>query len=317
MSNNITIVPYSEKWEKYFLEEKKLIKDILKDNLVDIHHVGSTAVLGLSSKEKIDILLIVKNPLLAIEPLKKLDYEYRGEWNIPFKYGMRKRIGRSINMHMCIEDHLDIEPILLFRDFLRKNTYIKQAYETLKIKLASLKDSKEKKDNPIFTQYTLGKYNFICDVLYNKIGFNGKRFVYAAHYSEWEAVRNFRNQYFFDDMGIKDPYTWTFNHNDHKHFILYKGIDIIGYAHVQLWPENRAALRIVVIDQNYQKQGYGKELMGLTERWLKENNYCMLHIASSPNALAFYKHMQYQEIPFNDPDGYPVDPEDIEIGKRL
>lgn len=32
---------------------------------------------------------------------------------------------------------------------------------------------------------------------------------------------------------------------------------MIGYAHIQLWPNHRAALRIIVIDESYRNHGLG------------------------------------------------------------
>ena len=107
------------------------------------------------------------------------------------------------------------------------------------------------------------------------------------------------------------------DHKDHKHLILYKGVDIVGYAHVQLWPENRAVLRIIVIDEKEQGKGYGKEFISLIEKWLKLEGYKSIHTESSPSALKFYQAINYIEMPFNDPDGYESGPDDIAMGKPL
>ena len=39
---------------------------------------------------------------------------------------------------------------------------------------------------------------------------------------------------------------WTFQHDEHVHFVLYQDADNIGYAHAQLWPNHKVALRIIV-----------------------------------------------------------------------
>jgi hypothetical protein len=49
----------------------------------------------------------------------------------------------------------------------------------------------------------------------------------------------FDKNIFFDKVPTADPYTWTFDHPDHIHFVLYQGSEIIGYAHLQLWPEQK------------------------------------------------------------------------------
>ena len=124
-------------------------------------------------------------------------------------------------------------------------------------------------------------------------------------------------KYFFEPNGIKDPYIWTFNHQNHKHFVLYKGIDIIGYAHIQLWLEYRAAIRIIVIDDKYRRNGYGKEFMILIEKYLTLQGYKSIHIESSAEATNFYKSISYIEMPFNDPDNYESSPKDTALGKIL
>ncbi|MCW5583426.1 MAG: GNAT family N-acetyltransferase [Gammaproteobacteria bacterium] len=118
-------------------------------------------------------------------------------------------------------------------------------------------------------------------------------------------------------MPIDDPYTWTFNQKEYIHFVLYKGIKIIGYAHIQLWPENRAALRIIVIDETYRNNGYGSEFLKCCECWLSHQNTNQLLVQSSPTAYPFYCKNNYIEMPFNDPDGHEADPQDIEVGKNL
>ena len=55
----IEIVPYDENWKQLYKREKIILKNIFAENAVGIHHIGSTAVPGLSAKPIIDIL----NPL--------------------------------------------------------------------------------------------------------------------------------------------------------------------------------------------------------------------------------------------------------------
>ncbi len=41
------ITPYNDQWPSMFLAEKRLIADVFGSDLIEIHHVGSTAVVGL------------------------------------------------------------------------------------------------------------------------------------------------------------------------------------------------------------------------------------------------------------------------------
>jgi ribosomal protein S18 acetylase RimI-like enzyme len=132
---------------------------------------------------------------------------------------------------------------------MRSHEEDRQAYGKLKENLAL------KYPNDIMS-YCLGKEAFIAEID-TKAGWNGLRIVKALTEREWAAVRRVRQEFFFDDLNILDPYTWTFTHQGHIHFVLYKGAAIIGYVHLQLWPDERAALRIIGIDEAYRNNGIG------------------------------------------------------------
>ncbi|MBS0272313.1 MAG: GNAT family N-acetyltransferase [Proteobacteria bacterium] len=312
----IEVVSYNPDWPKLFEAESAQIKQALGDTCIAVHHVGSTAVPGLCAKPKIDIILVVKSMTHVIQSLEKIEYEYRGEFNIPFHLGFRKRPPlTNVNLHVFEEGNPEIELNLLFRDYLRTHPEALKEYATLKLKLLEQSASHEILQGP-FKGYTLGKDGFIKKTL-DQVGFKGLCVRFCTHYDEWEAARHFRNKYFFDKIPIADPYTWTFDHKDHVHFVLYQGTQIVGYAHIQLWPEQRTALRIIVIDEPFRSQGLGGHFLTLCERWLKEKGHKILQTQSSPEAYRFYKKQGYIEIPFNDPDGYESDPQDIDMGKIL
>ena len=41
------------------LETKKLLKEVLGDRIIEIHHIGSTSIEGLKAKPVIDILVVI------------------------------------------------------------------------------------------------------------------------------------------------------------------------------------------------------------------------------------------------------------------
>ena len=143
------------------------------------------------------------------------------------------------------------------------------------------------------------------------------RIVICTNQDEWAAAKKFRQIYFFDKVPIKDPYEWTFNHKDHVHFMLYNDTNMVGYAHIQLWPKSRATIRIIVVDKKEQNQGFGKQFLAWIETWLKTKNYRSVQTQSSPEVVAFYNKQGYTKMPFNDPDGFDEDPRDTPMGKQL
>ena len=313
MTDIVKVVPYNPEWPHLFDTEAKLIKEVLGDNCVAIHHIGSTAVPGLSAKPIIDIIPVVKDILQVdqvIPAMENLGYESKGEFGMPFRrYFQKGSKNRTHNVHVYEQGTPDIDRYLKFRDWMRTHPNDREAYGALKTELAL------KFPNDIL-RYCIGKDAYVAEID-TKTGFDGLRIVKALTDREWEATRQLRQKYFFDRLPINDPYTWTFNHSEHVHFILYKGAKIIGYAHIQLWQEFRAALRIIVIDEPYRNKGIGSQFLKLCERWLSQQNIKTLLIQSSPDAYQFYCNNGYINMPFNDPDSHETDPRDIEIGKNL
>lgn len=262
-------------------------------------------------------MILVVDDLASIDSsLMSLGYVFKGEYNIPCKKMFDKKGTYDVHLHVFEEGHPEIALNLCFRDYLRTHPERRDAYAALKEELAAQTDSFTKKEGKTFTNYTHAKHGFIQETL-KLAGFTSFRMVFCAHDAEWEAVHYFRNHYFFEPNQIDDPYRWTFDHPDHRHFMLYQGIEIVGYAHLQLWPEQRSALRMIVVDEKKRGQGIGKSALSFIENWLRLHGYHTIHTESSPAALTFYEQLGYKPMAFHDPDGYESSPEDIPLGKVL
>lgn len=61
----VKVVPHSHLWETAYKTEEQMLRNILKDILEDIYHIGSTAVKDLSAKPIIDIMPVVTNIVLV------------------------------------------------------------------------------------------------------------------------------------------------------------------------------------------------------------------------------------------------------------
>lgn len=134
---------------------------------------------------------------------------------------------------------------------------------------------------------------------------------------EKKEALDFRQKHFFDRLGLQDPYAWALDQKDHLHWLLYENGKVIGYAHVQLWPNYRAALRIIVIDESVRGRGMGTYLMSFCEQALKQQGIIVLQTEASSNAYPFYTKLGYTEMPFNNPDGESTHPDDRPMGKFL
>jgi len=312
----IEVVPYNPDWTKYYEQEASKIKDALGKNCLAVHHVGSTSVQGLSAKPKIDIIAEVRDLSFEINQLEELGYTYRGGFNIPLRktFTLRKE-GVQVNLHVFEEGDPEIEMNLLFRDYLRANKDAREEYEAIKYKLLE-EESSHIVNNSMYTGYTLGKNDFIQKII-KKTGFDGYRFLLCVQSAELEKAKYLRQKYFFGLHNIEDPYIWTFNHDDHKHFVLYKGVEIVSYAHVQLFGNNKALIRIIVTDEAYRCTGAGSKLLCLIEKYLRQENYKSIHAESRQSSLKFYLNNGYSEMEFNDPNIGETDPSYIKLGKLL
>lgn len=261
----IEFTEYNPDWPNKYKSESQRLKKALNDNLVSINHVGSTSVPGLSAKPKIDIIIEVEDLKFDHALLENLKYVYKGGFNLPLRKTFTYRSPNlNVNLHIFEKDDPEVELNLLFRDYLRTYDKDRDEYAKLKYELLSDKTSHEKGDG-LIRNYTPRKNNFIQSIL-KKTGFNQLRLATCLHDTDIEAIKNYRNNHFSSSI---DPHPNCFHHKDHKHFILYKGTDIIGYAHIQLLPEEKAILHFMIVDD----ESYKSKFMKLIEKWAKLESY--------------------------------------------
>ena len=141
MPQHIIVVDYDPAWEQAYQAEEQLIREILKENCVQIHHIGSTSVPGLAAKPIIDILVSVRSlegTDGAAEAFGEAGYEYLGEFGIPGRRYLRKGGDeRTHQIHIFAEsDRENLDRHLAFRDFLRTHEKEREAYGALKKDLA-------------------------------------------------------------------------------------------------------------------------------------------------------------------------------------
>ncbi|NHJ84923.1 MAG: GrpB family protein [Asgard group archaeon] len=142
--NEIIIEEYNPEWVVIYAQEAKMIKEILKNRLIDIQHIGSTAIPEIAAKPVIDMMIGLKsleNAPECIELLVKNGYCYiqRHEAIIPDRRFLRKPSEglRKFHIHMVEYDGRLWREYISFRDYLRENDNIREEYEQLKKELAA------------------------------------------------------------------------------------------------------------------------------------------------------------------------------------
>lgn len=137
----IIVTEYDEGWISLFEAEEKKIREVFQDELVDIHHIGSTSVPNMKAKPIIDIMPVVKDIEqvdLYSEAMIELGYEPLGEFGIQGRRYFRKgKENRTHHIHIFQENNLSaIERHLAVRDYLRSHKEKATEYGELKAKLA-------------------------------------------------------------------------------------------------------------------------------------------------------------------------------------
>ncbi len=141
MVRKVRVVPYDSKWKTKFQEEAIVIQAILCDELVEIHHIGSTSIPGISAKPVIDILPVVKDieRVDAYNPqFIKAGYEPKGEFGLPGRRYFSKGLDgeRTHHIHAYQLGNPEIERHLAFRDYMISHSDDALAYSILKERLA-------------------------------------------------------------------------------------------------------------------------------------------------------------------------------------
>ncbi|MBP0029241.1 GrpB family protein [Roseofilum sp. Guam] len=138
----VEVIPHDHQWQQMFELEAQEITKVLGENLVAIHHMGSTAIPNIYAKPIIDLLGEVKDMDKVDRynaQIELLGYEAMGEFGIPDRRYFRKRNLEGIRTH-----HLHLFPVgseqvnrhLAFRDYLIAHPQIAQQYSDLKRQLA-------------------------------------------------------------------------------------------------------------------------------------------------------------------------------------
>ena len=140
MSMHVRVVPYTSAWITRYQEEAARLRQVFGEELVEIHHIGSTSVPGLRAKPVIDIMPVVRE-ITRVDGLddamRALGYEALGEFGIPGRRYFRKGgFDRTHNVHVFQHGSEHIERHLAVPAYLRAHPDVAAEYGRLKAELA-------------------------------------------------------------------------------------------------------------------------------------------------------------------------------------
>lgn len=165
--NVVELVEHANNWKELFREEKDLLNSLLGEHVVDIQHIGSTAIDGIAAKPLLDILVGVK----SMDDVQKFDKHKLKEANI-YHLGRVQIEGKEVfakfsNLESLTKTHvLHVveyggdwwQKHIFFRDYLNGHPEVSNQYEGLKKELATAYPTNER-------SYTDGKKKFVDEIL--------------------------------------------------------------------------------------------------------------------------------------------------------
>lgn len=160
----VVLKRHHKEWRRAFEAEKTNLRKLLGDVIVDIQHIGSTAIPNLSAKPLIDMLIAARSPSQVgiLRPiLERNGYTYSengpdDEARRLFVKGPEER--RTHHLHITECGSPVWKRYIAFRDYLLSHPEDVRAYESLKQELA-------RKHAGLREPYTKGKSVFIAGVL--------------------------------------------------------------------------------------------------------------------------------------------------------
>ena len=150
--SRIEIIDPTGEWKAEYVSYASAIRSVIGDLAVRIDHIGSTSVEGLPAKDIIDIQMTVSHledpSIIAL--LTKVGYVYRREMTHDNLVGVEATSPelrkvyfeeppgeRRMHLHIRELGRLNQRYPLVFRDFLRSNVRVRQAYAAIKRELAA------------------------------------------------------------------------------------------------------------------------------------------------------------------------------------
>jgi isopenicillin N synthase-like dioxygenase/GrpB-like predicted nucleotidyltransferase (UPF0157 family) len=159
----IVVVEYEPGWPALFEEIRAGLERLLEGLVLEIDHVGSTAVPGLCAKPKIDVDIVLRSTVAVPEAIERMkatgDYRFHGNKYRDGMWAFTTPCGpRGQRLYLCAPGTPTHLRRLLFRDHLRGHPEAAAAYAALKRRLAS-----ETADD--WDHYTGGKASFVAETV--------------------------------------------------------------------------------------------------------------------------------------------------------
>ena len=139
-SGTVRLVAHDPTWLALFVAEAQRLRASLGPELpLAVEHTGSTAVPGLVAKPILDLLAGYRAGAQVesyVAALVRAGYVHRGEQGISGREFFRRGEPRAYHLHLVVQGGPFWHEHLAFRDALRGDAAVRDAYAALKLELA-------------------------------------------------------------------------------------------------------------------------------------------------------------------------------------
>ena len=166
VNGQITVVPYNPTWPEVYAREETRICTALGDRVVQLDHIGSTAVPGLAAKPVIDVQLLVEDSgdeSAYADALIEAGYILRirePEWE---EHRVFKGTNPNVNLHVFSRGSKQAARRLCFR----AHDADRDLYAGTKLKLAA--------QNWVYVQNYADAKNEVVDEILHRAGWTAPR----------------------------------------------------------------------------------------------------------------------------------------------
>ena len=140
LNGKIALEAYDTAWPALYRGQAARVRGALGERALDVQHVGSTSIPGLSAKPIIDMLLIVADSAdeaVYVPALEGAGYILRIREPDWFEHRMLRGAPPAVNLHVFSRGCPEIHRMLAFRDHLRRDAADRALYESAKRELAA------------------------------------------------------------------------------------------------------------------------------------------------------------------------------------
>lgn len=121
---------------------------------------------------------------------------------------------------------------------------------------------------------------------------------------DWAAYHEIRQSVLFEARGLDgyDPDHPDDRKSCHFPLLLLRGTVAVGAARLDLIGGDQAVVRTVAIQSEFQRQGFGRELMSEIESFARDRGVESLTVNAAPDAVQFYRHCGWAMVDEGKPE---------------